>query len=263
MKIVVIGGTGLIGSQVVSHLRERGHRIVAASPSTGINAITGEGLERALAGAQVVIDVANSSSLEDQAAMRFFEASGRNLKSVETRSGVQHHIALSVVGTERMLEMGYFRAKLRQEELIKSSGIPYTIVRATQFFEFIGTIAQSGLDGHSIYLPPVRMQPIASNDVAVTLADIAMSPPVNGTLEVAGPEVFRMVELVRRLQSARGEGCEVFADPQARYFSTRVDDHTLIPGTAPLIGMTRFTDWLNHAVAEIRTDGLHHSVVDV
>lgn len=245
MKIVVIGGRGLIGSQVVSHLREHRHEVVAASPSTGINAVTGEGLEQAMAGAQVVIDVANSPSFDDQASMDFFEASGRNLKAAELKSGVQHHIALSVVGTERMQEMGYFRAKLKQEELITAFGIPYTIVRATQFFEFIGTIAQSGMRAQSIHLPPVLMQPVASNEVAVALANITMSAPANRILEMAGPEVFRMDELVRLFFSASGKNCQVIADPQARYFSTSVDDHTLIPSTTQITGMTRFSDWLN------------------
>jgi uncharacterized protein YbjT (DUF2867 family) len=263
MKIVVIGGSGLIGSQVVRRLREQGHKVVAASPSKGIDAVTGRGLEQAIAGAQVVIDVSNPPSFDDQTSRHFFQTAGRNLISAETRAGVQHHIVLSVVGTERMLEMGYFRAKLKQEELIQESCIPHTIVRSTQFFEFIETIAQSGRDGQYIRLPPVLMQPIASNDVAVALAGIAMSPPVNGTLEVAGPDMFRMVELVRRLQTAKGKGLEVFADPQARYFGTPVEDESLVPGTIPLIGSTRFTDWLNHTFAGEKSEELQNSLVEV
>ncbi|WP_437205848.1 SDR family oxidoreductase [Planctomicrobium sp. SH664] len=253
MKIVVIGGSGLIGSQVVHHLRERGHDAVAASPSRGINAVTGEGLEQALAGSEVVIDVSNPPSFDDQTSLHFFEVAGRNLKSAEQIAGVQHHIVLSVVGTERLQEMGYFRAKLKQEELIKDFGIPYTIVRATQFFEFTETIAQSGMNGKDIRLPSVLMQPIAANDVAVALADTAMSPPVNGMIELAGPEVIRMDELVRRFLTASGENHEVLADPQAYYFSTPVDDGSLMPSTAPLTGMTRFSEWLEHAFQRTKT----------
>jgi len=245
MKIVVIGGSGLIGSQVVKTLREQGHEVLAASPSSGVNAATGEGLNQALENAQVVVDVANSPTFEDQAAMDFFEASGRNLQMAETAAGVQHHVALSVVGTERLLEMGYFRAKLKQEELIKAFGIPCTIVRATQFFEFVGAIAQSGSDGQIIRLPPVLMQPIASKDVANALADVAVSQPIDGTIELAGPAPIRMDELVRQFLMASGDDRQVIADPQAHYFSTPVDDSSLMPGENPRLGRTSFADWLS------------------
>jgi len=253
MKIVIIGGSGLIGSKVVKTLRDDRHEVIAASPSLGINAVTGLGLNEALVGAQVVVDVANSPSFEDQASMDFFESSGRNLQAAETAAGVRHHVALSVVGTDCLLEMGYFRAKLAQEELIKASGIPYTIVRATQFFEFVGAIAQSGMIGQAIRLPPVLMQPIAAQDVADVLADIAISVPRNGTVEVAGPEPIRMDALVRQFLAASGDQREVMADPQARYFSTPVDDHSLMPGNAPLQGSTTFANWLSHSLRNVET----------
>lgn len=244
MKIVVIGGSGLIGAQVVRKLLEGGHEVLSASPSSGVNAVTGEGLKRAFTGADVVVDVANSPSFEDKAAMTFFELSGRNLQAAESAAGVLHHVVLSVVGTERLLEMGYFRAKLVQEDLVKASGIPYTIVRATQFFEFVGAIAQSGVDGQVIRLPSALMQPIAAQDVADTLADVAVSRPVNGMIEVAGPDSVRMDEWVREFLAASGDRREVIADPQARYFSTPVDDRSLTPGDAPRLGHTHFSDWL-------------------
>src|SRR5207248_9640312 len=202
MKIVVIGGTGLIGTKVVKNLREKGHEAVAASPSKGINSVTGEGLAEALVGAQVVVDVANAPSWEDKAVLEFFETSGRNLLAEEATAGVGHHVALSVVGTDRLLTSGYFRAKMAQENLIKGSPIPYTIVRATQFFEFVGAIAQSATEGQTVRLPPAMMQPIVSDDVAAALADIAVEQPLNGTIELAGPEPIRMDELVRRFLSA-------------------------------------------------------------
>ena len=198
MKIVVIGGSGLIGKKLVNNLRQQGHEVVAASPSSGVNTLTGEGLAEALTGAEVVVDVANSPSWEDKAVMEFFETSGRNLLAAEAAASVRHHVALSVVGTERLLASGYFRAKMAQENLIKASRIPYTIVRATQFFEFVGGIAESATDGQTVRLPPALMQPIASDDVAAALADIAVQEPLNGTVEVAGPEPIRMDELVRR-----------------------------------------------------------------
>ena len=220
MKIVVIGGSGLIGTKLVSILRERGHEVVAASPSSGVNALTGEGLSEALAGAQVVVDVANSPSFEDKAVLEFFETSGRNLLAAEAAAGVRHHVALSVVGTDRLLASGYFRAKMAQEELIKASKIPYTIVRATQFFEFVGAIAQSATDGQTVRLPPALMQPIVSDDVAAALADVALAKPLNGTVELAGPEPIRMDELVRQFLVAIADTRQVITDPQARYFGT-------------------------------------------
>src|SRR5881409_655906 len=198
MKIVVIGGTGLIGTKLVKNLRQRGHEVVAASPSSGVNALTGEGLAEVLAGAQVVVDVANSPSWEDKAVLEFFETSDRNLLAAEATAGVGHHVALSVVGTERLLASGYFRAKMAQETLIKASPIPYTIVRATQFFEFVGGIAQSATEGNTVRLPPVLMQPIMSDDVAAVMADVALAEPLNGTFDLAGPELIRQDDLVRR-----------------------------------------------------------------
>jgi uncharacterized protein YbjT (DUF2867 family) len=245
MKIVVIGGTGLIGSKLVAFLRESGHEVIAASPSKGVNTLTGEGLNEALAGAQVVIDVANSPSFEDNAVMEFFTTSGRNLHAAEANAGVKHHVALSVVGTDRLLASGYFRAKMAQEDLIKSSPIPYTIVRATQFFEFVGAIGQAGADGQTVRLPPVLMQPIVSDDVAQALAEVAVAEPRNGTVELAGPEPIRMDELVRRFFIANGDTREVIADPNAHYYGTPLNDHSLTPGDNPLVGATRFDDWLN------------------
>src|SRR5437763_11260110 len=205
MKIVVIGGSGLIGKKVVTNLRQHGHEVVAASPSSGVNTVTGEGLARALAGAQVVVDVANAPSWEDNAVLAFFETSGRNLLAGEAAAGVGHHVALSVVGTDRLLASGYFRAKMAQEKLIKASPIPYTIVRATQFFEFVGSIAQLATEGQTVRLPPVLMQPIAADDVAAVMADVALGEPMNGMVELAGPEATRQEELIRRFHSAAGE----------------------------------------------------------
>ena len=249
MKIVVIGGSGLIGKKLVSRLRELGHEVVPASPSSGVNTLTGQGLSEALAGAQVVVDVANSPSWEDTAVLDFFETSGRNLLAAEAVAGVRHHVALSVVGTDRLLASGYFRAKFAQEKLIKASHIPYTIVRATQFFEFVGAIAQSGTDGQNIRLPAAMMQPIVSDDVAAALADVAIAEPLNGTVELAGPEPIRMDELVRRFLIAGRDTRRVIADPQARYYGIPVDDQSLIPGNHPRIGPTRFAEWLNRSVS--------------
>lgn len=249
MKIVVIGGSGLIGSKVVSKLRAGGHEVVAASPSSGVNAVTGEGLSDAMRGAQVVVDVANSPSFEDHAVMEFFEKSGRNLMKAEAEAGVQHHVALSVVGTDRLLASGYFRAKMAQEDLIKSAAIPYTIVRATQFFEFVGAIAQSGADGKTVRLPPAMMQPIVSDDVAAAVAEVALAKPLNAIVEVAGPEPIRMDDLVRRFLVARHDMREVVTDPHARYFGTEVNDRSLTPGDKPRIGPTRFADWLSRSLA--------------
>jgi uncharacterized protein YbjT (DUF2867 family) len=247
MKIVVIGGTGLIGSKLVSRLRQKGHEVVAASPNTGVNTITGEGLAEALAGAQVVVDVANSPSFEDKAALEFFQTSGRNLMAAEAAAGVGHHIALSVVGTERLLQSGYFRAKMAQEELIKASAIPYSILRATQFFEFMGAIAQSGTEGQTVRPSPALMQPIASDDVAAALAEVSVGPPVNGTIEVAGPEQQPQVELVRQFLEAKGDPRRVMPDIHARYFGLELDDRSLNPGDGARLGPTRFADWLNSA----------------
>lgn len=250
MKIVVIGGTGLIGKKVVQNLRQQGHEVVAASPSSGVNALTGEGLSAALSGAQVVVDVANSPSFQDEAVMEFFEKSGRNLLAAEANAGVKHHVALSVVGTDRLQASGYFRAKLVQEDLIKKSSIPYTIVRATQFFEFVGAIAQSGADGQTIRLPPAMMQPIVSDDVAAAVADVATSQPLNATIEIAGPDAIRMDDLARQFMQANGDSRQVITDSQATYFGTPVDDRSLTPGDKPRLGPTRFADWLSsHAMA--------------
>ena len=251
MKIVVIGGSGLIGTKLVNDLRLRDHEVVAASPSTGVNTVTGEGLSEALSGTQVVVDVANAPSWEDNAVLAFFETAGRNLLAAEMSAGVGHHIALSVVGTDRLLASGYFRAKMAQENLIKASKIPYTIVRATQFFEFVGAIAQSASDGQGVRLPPALMQPIVSDDVAAALADVAVMDPLKRTIDLAGPETIRMDELVRQFLVARGDTREVITDPQARYFGIAVNDQSLTPGDHPRIGSTRFEDWLSSS----RTQG--------
>ena len=247
MKIVVIGGTGLIGTKLVNKLRQRGHEVVAASPSSGVNTVTGEGLSRVLAGAQVVVDVANSPSFEDKAVLEFFEASGRNLFAAETTAGVGHHVALSVVGTERLLDSGYFRAKMAQERLIKASKIPYTIVRSTQFFEFLSAIAQSASDGKTVRLPPALFQPIASDDVAAAMADFAVGAPVNGTVEIAGPERVSMAELVQRYLSANHDSRKVTADVKARYFGIEVNDQSLTPGDNPRLGSTNLDVWFSHS----------------
>ncbi|HET6326275.1 MAG TPA: SDR family oxidoreductase [Planctomycetaceae bacterium] len=245
MKIVVIGGTGLIGTKLVQNLRKHGHAVVAASPSSGVNTVTGEGLGEALKGARVVVDVANAPSWEDNAVLAFFETSGRNLLAAEAAAGVRHHVALSVVGTDRLLASGYFRAKMAQEKLIKASSIPYTIVRATQFFEFVGSIAQLATEGQSVRLPPVLMQPIAADDVAAALAVVATEPPLNGAVDLAGPEPIRMDELVRRFLDANRDGRQVVADAQALYYGLKVTDQSLTPGEHPRLGPTRFEDWLS------------------
>jgi uncharacterized protein YbjT (DUF2867 family) len=249
MKIVVIGGSGLIGKKLVTILRQKGHDVTAASPSTGVNAVTGQGLAEALAGAEVVVDVANAPNWEDQAVLEFFEKSGRNLLAAEAAAGVKHHVALSVVGTDRLLASGYFRAKMVQENLIKAGKVPYTIVRATQFFEFVGGIAQSATDGQTVRLPPALMQPIVSDDVAAALADIAAQAPLNGMVEIAGPEPIRMDELVRRFLRANRDPRQVTTDHQARYYGVAVNDQSLTPGDRPRLGPTRFDDWLSHSVA--------------
>ena len=246
MKIVVIGGTGLIGTKVVKKLHDKGHEVVAASPSKGINSVTGEGLAQALAGAQVVVDVANAPSWEDKAVLEFFETSGRNLLAAEAAASVGHHVALSVVGTDRLLASGYFRAKMAQENLIKTSPIPYTIVRATQFFEFVSGIAQSATEGQTVRLPPVLMQPIVSDDVAAVMADAALAEPLNGTVELAGPEPIRQDDLVRQFLSATRDARTVITDSKALYYGVAVNDQSLAPGDNPRLGPTRFADWLKH-----------------
>src|SRR3989454_3344755 len=250
MKIIVIGGTGLIGTKVVKNLRQTGHEAVAASPSKGINSVTGEGLAEALVGAQVVVDVANAPSWEDKAVLEFFETSGRNLLAAEAAAGVGHHVALSVVGTDRLLASGYFRAKMAQENLIKASSIPYTIVRATQFFEFVSGIAQSATEGQAVRLPPALMQPIVSDDVAAALAEIAVAEPLNGTVELAGPEPIHMDELVRRFLSANRDARKVTTDVRAPYFGTELNDQSLTPGDNPRLGPTRFEDWLRRSIPQ-------------
>ena len=249
MKIVVIGGSGLIGTKLVSNLRERGHEVVAASPSSGVDTITGEGLAQALNGAQVVVDVANSPSWEDKAVLDFFETSGRNLLSAEASAGVRHHVAMSVVGTERLLASGYFRAKMAQENLIKASPLPYTIVRATQFFEFVGGIAQFATEGATVRLPSALMQPIVSDDVAAAMAEVAIAKPLNDTVELAGPEPIRMDEFVRRFLNANADPRKVITDAQALYYGINVNDQSLVPGDNPLLGSTRFEDWLRRSTA--------------
>ena len=243
-KIVVIGGTGLIGSKVVRNLTQLGHEVVAASPSKGINTLTREGLAEAFAGAQVVVDVANSPSFEDTAVMNFFQTAGRNILEAEIAAGVKHHVALSVVGTERLLASGYFRAKLVQEELITSGPIPYTIVRATQFFEFTDAIAQGASQGQTVRLAPAMMQPIFSEDVATAMTEAALAAPRNGMIEIAGPEKIRMDELVKQYLADKGESYEVITDPAAGYFRTPVDDRSLTPDEGAWLGMTHFAEWL-------------------
>lgn len=249
MKIVVIGGSGLIGKKVVANLRQRGHEATAASPSSGVNAVTGEGLAAALVGAQAVVDVSNAPAWEDDAVLAFFESSSRNLLAAEAAAGVGHHVALSVVGTDRLLASGYFRAKMAQEQIIKASPIPYTIVRATQFFDFVGGIAQAATEGQTVRLPPALMQPIASDDVAAAVADAAVAEPLNGTIDVAGPEPIRQDELVRRFLAATGDARAVVTDPSARYFGLELDDRSLTPDSRPRLGPTRFNDWLRQNTA--------------
>jgi uncharacterized protein YbjT (DUF2867 family) len=250
MKVVVIGGSGLIGTKLVTKLRQLGHEVVAASPSSGVNTITGEGLAEALAGAQVVVDVANSPSWEDKAVLEFFETSSRNLLGAEVAAGVRHHVALSVVGTERLLASGYFRAKMAQENLIKASPVPYTIVRATQFFEFVGAIAQSATDGQTVRLSPALLQPIVSDDVAAALVDVVVDAPLNGMVELAGPERLPLDKLVGRFLSATQDPREVVTDVHARYFGLELNDQSLTPGDNPRIGPTRFEDWLSHSTPQ-------------
>ncbi|CAO3456448.1 putative secreted protein [Azospirillum argentinense] len=249
MKIVVIGGNGLIGSKLVQTLRERGHDALAASPKTGVNTITREGLAQAIDGAAVVVDVANAPVWEDKAVLDFFETSGRNLLAAEAAAGVRHHVALSIVGSERLPDNGYFRAKVAQENLIKASGIPHTILRATQFFEFVGGIAQSATIGGEIRLSPALIQPFASDDVVAALAEVALASPVNGTLEVAGPEAIPLDELVRRFLQATKDTRKVVPDIHARYFGDVLNDQSLTSGRGAQLGAIRFEDWLGQQTA--------------
>src|SRR6516164_5330733 len=247
MKIVIIGGTGLIGSKTVPILRQGGHEVVAASPNTGVNTITGQGLKETLAGTQVVIDLANSPSFEDKAVLEFFETSGRNLHAAESAAGVKHHVALSIVGTDRTPENGYFRAKVAQEKLIKASGIPYTIIRSTQFLEFLGAIAASSADGNIVRLSPGLFQPIAADDVAAITAEVALAAPRNGIVEIAGPERAPFNDIVARYLQAVGDPREVVRDPEARYFGGRVEEHSLVPLGGARLGHIGLDEWLRRS----------------
>jgi len=246
MKIVVIGGTGLIGSKTVAILRQGGHEVVAASPNTGVNTITGEGVKEAVIGAQVVIDLANSPSFEDNAVLEFFKTAGRNLLPAETAAGVRHHVALSIVATDRT-DNGYFRAKLAQEKLIEASGVPYTIVRATQFMEFLGGIADSSADGNTIRLPPILFQPIAADDVAAIVADVALAAPRGGIVEIAGPERAPFNEIVARYLKAVGDPRQVVRDPEARYWGGRVEERSLVPLGEARLGHIGLDEWLRRS----------------
>jgi len=248
MKIVVIGGTGLIGSKLVRKLQERGHQAVTASPNTGVNTITGEGLAEALVGASVVVDVSNSPSFEDAAVLKFFETSTGNILKAEAAAGVGHHVALSVVGTERLSASGYFRAKIAQEKLIRESSIPYSIVHATQFLEFLKSIADAATDGNAVRLAPVLIQPMAAEDVASAVARVAVGSPLNGMVEVAGPQQFRLDQFIGRGLAARHDPREVIADPHARYFGAELGARTLVPGDNAILAETRFEDWLGPSV---------------
>jgi uncharacterized protein YbjT (DUF2867 family) len=247
VKIVIIGGSGLIGSKIVTKLREQGHEAIAASPNSGVNTVTGEGLADVLKGSSVAVDVSNAPSWEDSAVMKFFETSTRNLLAYEAAAGVGHHVALSVVGSERLLESGYFRAKIAQENLIKSSSIPYSIVRATQFFEFIKGIADFSTDGNTVRLPTALIQPMAADDVASGVCRVALGTPLNGTVEIGGPEQFRLYELVRRGLAARNDPREVVADPEARYYGIKLSETMLIPDRDARLGETHFETWLSQS----------------
>jgi uncharacterized protein YbjT (DUF2867 family) len=252
MKLVIIGGTGLIGSKLVNQLRERGHDAVAASPDTGVNTLTGEGLAEVLQGASVVVDVSNSPSFADAAVMEFFTTSTRNLLKYAAAAAVKHYVALSVVGTERLSESGYFRAKTAQEQLIKESSMPYSIVHATQFFEFIKRIADDATEGTTVRLPPILIQPMAADDVAKAVGRIAVGAPLNGTVDVAGPQQFRFDELIRQALAARNDPREVVVDPHARYFGAEIGEGALIPATDARLGEIRFQDWLGQPVLRQR-----------
>lgn len=249
MKIVVIGGTGLIGSKLVAILRQREHEVLAASPNSGVNTITGEGLAEALTGASIVVDVANSPSFEDKAVLEFFETSGRNLLAAEAKAGVKHHVALSVVGTDRLAESGYFRAKIAQETLIRTSKIPYSIVHSTQFFEFLGGIVKSAAAGEAVHLSSAFIQPIASDDVAALTADVVLGQPLNGVTEIAGPEKFKMSELVRQYLRLTGDSRTVTDDPQARYFGAILQPDTLLPAASARLGNIGFETWFRRSQA--------------
>ena len=249
MKIVVIGGSGLIGSRVVEKLGAHGHQAVPASPNSGVNTLTGEGLAEVLKGAAVVVDVSNSPSWEDAAVLKFFETSTRNLLTYEAAAGIRHHVALSVVGTDRLSESGYFRAKIAQEKLIQASSIPYSIVHATQFFEFLKGLADISFDRDKVHLPPVLFQPMAADDVASGVSRIAVGPPVNGIVEIGGPEQFRLDELVRRRLATLNDPREVIADAHARYAGAEVGERTLLPGKDARLGETRFDTWLTQSTA--------------
>jgi uncharacterized protein YbjT (DUF2867 family) len=249
MKIVVIGGTGLIGSKLVNKLDEKGHEAIAAAPNTGVNTLTGEGLANVLEGASVVVDVSNSPSFEDAAVLEFFQTSTTNILAAEAAAGVGHHVALSVVGTERLLEAGYFRAKMAQEQLIKDSSIPYSIVHATQFFEFMKGIADAATDGNTVRLPPALIQPMAADDVASAVARVTVGPPLNRIVEIAGPEQFRLDELVARVLKARNDPREVVADPNAQYYGISPSGRILLPEDDALLGPTHLEDWLSQPAA--------------
>jgi uncharacterized protein YbjT (DUF2867 family) len=250
VKIVVIGGSGLIGSRLVTKLREQGHEAIAASPKSGVNTLTGDGLAEALKGASVVVDVTNSPSWEDAAVLKFFETSTRNQLTHEAAAGIRHHVALSVVGTERLLASGFFRAKMAQENLIKASSLPYTIIRATQFFEFVKGIADFSTEGNKVRLPTVFIQPMAADDVASAVGRIVTGAPVNGTVEVGGPEKFRLDELVRRGLAACNDPRDVVADPHARYYGVELSERTLVPGDDARLGETRFETWLTQSASK-------------
>jgi uncharacterized protein YbjT (DUF2867 family) len=251
MRIVVIGGTGLIGSKLITKLKVDGHEAVAAAPNTGVNTLTGEGLAEVLKGTQVVVDVSNSPSFEDAAVMNFFQTSTRNLLTSETAAGVGHHVALSIVGSDRLPQSGYMRAKVAQEKLIKEGSIPYSIVQATQFFEFTKRIADEATVGNSVILPPVLFQPMAADDVASALFEMATTSPLNGAIEIAGPDVFRFDELIRQRLSSLNDSREVVADPHAQYFGTELTERSIVPGDDAKLGETRFEDWLSSSAGQL------------
>jgi len=259
MKIVVIGGSGLIGSKLVAILSALGHEAVAASPNSGVNTLTGEGLAEVLEGVQVVVDVSNSPSFEDAAVLNFFETSTRNLLSYEAVARVGHHVALSVVGSERLPESGYLRAKIAQENLIKEGSIPYSIIHATQFFEFVNRIADEATSGNSVHLPPVLFQPIAADDVATAVCEVATGSPLNGVVEVGGPEQFRFDELIRQALSARNDPREVIADPHAKYFGTELSERSLVPDNDAQLGETHFEDWVSRSTSQVRATTLQRA----